>query len=107
MSVGRQSTQLWIRDFVDYAKEWEIRPEDMNHEVHIFLKVREDITQHMTYRTEHLANNKTVQVRVRTHFFTAYTGSPDWNVRGDIVQAIIEVCNIIFAEIDYFKCKRH
>jgi hypothetical protein len=25
-AVGRESTQLWVRDFADYAKEWELQP---------------------------------------------------------------------------------
>jgi hypothetical protein len=37
--------------------------------------------------------NKTVQAPARFHFVTAYYGSPDWNVRGDIVASVIEVRN--------------
>uniref|UniRef100_A0A914V8W6 Uncharacterized protein n=1 Tax=Plectus sambesii TaxID=2011161 RepID=A0A914V8W6_9BILA len=91
MSVGRQSTQLWVRDFIDYAKDWGVQPEDMNKEVETFLRGRSDITEHLTYRTEIVSANTTIQVPARFHFFTAYYGSADWIIRGDIVQSIIEV----------------
>uniref|UniRef100_A0A914V990 SSD domain-containing protein n=1 Tax=Plectus sambesii TaxID=2011161 RepID=A0A914V990_9BILA len=91
-AVGRASTQLWVRDFVDYAYEWDLQPNDMNQEVLTFLKGRQDVTEHMKFRKVFdIKTNQTIEVPARFHFVTAYYGSPDWNERGDIVASVINL----------------